>query len=243
MFYFDKVMGKEILKSDFLPNINHFFTTKELLLKTKEEENIEIALQNRKKLTSELNLCKILTPSQRHTSNIEVADINKTEYPDCDGLILKNKRIGIFLNFADCTPIIFYDIKNNFGAISHAGWRGTAQKIGPKTVNILKSKYNSNPKDIVAIIGPCICFDCFETGDEVADQLALTVDDISLYKKTINNKPHLDLKGINKEQLNHAGIEKIDIAPYCTCCDNDKFYSYRKENKTSNRMSAFLSLN
>ena len=243
MFYFDKVLGKEVLKSDFLHGVNHFFTTKELLLKTKEEENIQIANNNRRDLKTEFNLKSIVTPSQRHTANIETADINKDNYPECDGLMLKDKNLGIFLNFADCTPIIFYDVKNKIGAISHAGWRGTAQKIGPKTIDLLKDKFNSKPKNIVALIGPCICFDCFETGEEVVEQLALTVDDISPYKKIINNKSHLDLKGINEEQLKNAGVEKIDIAPYCTCCNNDRFYSHRHENKTTNRMSAFLSLN
>ena len=40
--------------------------------------------------------------------------------------------MAIFLNFADCTPVILYDKKQNIGAIAHAGWRGTAQKLHRK---------------------------------------------------------------------------------------------------------------
>ena len=243
MFYFDKIDGKTVLKSDLLNGVNHFFTTKELLLKTKEENNIEIALKNRERLKKIYNLENVITPCQRHTSNIETADIKKDDYPNCDGLILKDKNLGIFLNFADCTPLIFYDFKNNIGAISHAGWRGTAQKIGPKTVQVMKNKFNSNVSDIISLIGPCICFDCFETGDEVVEKLAKTIKEPSKYLKEKNGKNFADLKGINKAQLEEAGVFKIDIAPYCTCCNNDKFYSYRAENKTTNRISAFICLN
>ena len=243
MFYFDKIDGKTVLKSDLLDGVNHFFTTKELLLKTKEENNIEAALKNREKLKKIYNLKNIITPSQRHTSNVEMANIEKSDYPDCDGLILKDKDFGIFLNFADCTPLIFYDDKNKIGAISHAGWRGTVQKIGPKTVQIMKEKFNSKPSDIIALIGPCICFDCFETGDEVVEKLAKTIKEPLQFVKEKNGKSYADLKGINKAQLNEIGVLKIDVAPYCTCCDNDKFYSYRAENKTTNRISAFMCLN
>lgn len=243
MFYFDKIEGKTVLKSDFLNEINHFFTTKELLLKTKEEKNVSQSLKNREFLKNKFKLKKMITPSQRHTDNIKIASLNCDDYDNCDGLILKEKELGIFLNFADCTPLLFYDERNNTGAISHAGWRGTAQKIGPKTVEIMKNEFNSNPKNIIVLIGPCICFECFETGDEVIEELSETVSEPDKFIKKKNNKYYADLKGINKAQLNECGVLKIDVAPYCTCCNNDTFYSYRMENKTTNRMSAFLSLN
>ena len=52
----------------------------------------------------------------------------------------------------------------------------------------------------------------------------------------------VDLKGINARQLQEVGVEKIDICPYCTSCNNDLFFSYRKENKTTNRHSAVIKL-
>ena len=39
--------------------------------------------------------------------------------------------------------------------------------------------------------------------------------------------------------LVHAiGVKDVDICPYCTVCNNDLFYSYRKENGTKNRHHA-----
>ena len=54
----------------------------------------------------------------------------------------------------------------------------------------------------------------------------------------------IDLKGINKQQLIESGVKptNIDICPYCTVCDNNLFFSYRKENATTNRHSAVIKL-
>lgn len=235
MFYFDKVLDKTVLKSDKMP-VKHFFTTRELILKTKDD--IELSLKNREELKKEFNLKYLVHPHQRHTQNIEIVEPNK-EYEETDALILKTKDTGIFLNFADCTPVILYDRVQNVAAISHAGWRGTVQKIAPKTV----LKMNSNPKDIIALVGPCICFNCFETSEEIMNSLIDTVSDKKGCYKAMDGKFYADLKEINKRQLLEIGVSDIDVTEYCTFCDNDKFFSYRKENKTTNRMSAFICLN
>ncbi len=243
MFYFDQIQGKKVLKSDFLPNVNHFFTTKEFILKTKEEDLKRKVEENINILQKEFNLSKIIHPSQTHSTNIEIASNEKENYPEVDALILNKKEIGIFLNFADCTPVILFDTKNNIGAIAHAGWRGTAGEISKKTVKFMIENFNTNPKNLTALIGPAICHKCFETGKEVVEELSKTVLVPEKFIEYKNEKYYANLKEINKAHLEDMGVEKIDIAPFCTCCDNDKFYSYRKENKTTNRISAFLTLN
>ncbi len=114
MFYFEKFNGRRILRSDLLQGVNAFFTTRE-------------------GFAPEGLASRVISPNQTHSSNVEIVD-ERIEYPDTDGLILTNKNDAVFLRFADCTPLIFYDTKKKIGAVSHAGWRGTAAKIGPKTV-------------------------------------------------------------------------------------------------------------
>ena len=100
----------------------------------------------------------------------------------------------------------------------------------------MQENYQTKSEDIVALIGPCISFSCFETSNEA----------ISLLSKTIKNKDNAfydnraDLKEINKRQLIEIGVNKIDVCPFCTVLDNDKFFSYRKENKTQKRHSALI---
>ena len=96
----------------------------------------------------------------------------------------------------------------------------------------------SNPNDIIALIGPCIGFDYFETYDEALIQLKNSVKDI----KGLFRGNYADLKGINKRQLEEIGVKTFDIISFCTIKDNDKFFSYRKEDKTKSRHSALVKL-
>ncbi len=234
MFYFDEINGKHILKSDMLPDLKHLFTTRETFIKTKEIELEILADKNKELIRKYLDADEIVSPQQTHSANIEFAEINKTSYPETDALILTNNKQAVFLNFADCTPVILYDKKQHIAAVSHAGWRGTAQKIAPLTIK----KMQSNPQDIIAVIGPAIGKCCYKVGDEVFDQLKSTVSDFEgLYTGN-----RVDLKGINARQLEEMGVGQIDICPYCTCCDNDMFFSYRKEDGTTNRHSAVIKL-
>ena len=59
-----------------------------------------------------------------------------------------------------------------------------------------------------------------------------------------DGKIYVDLKEMNKRQLMEEGIkeENIDVCPYCTSCDNNLFYSYRKEGATTNRHSVIIKL-
>ena len=217
MFYFEEINGYKVLKSDLLKGINHCFTTRGVKLNFLEK--------------------KIISPIQTHSDHIEIID-ERLEYPDTDSLIITQKNIPIALRFADCTPIIFYDTKNKVGAISHAGWRGTVQKIGVKTIKKMQVNFDTKPQNIVAIIGPAIGLCCYEVSEEVKDKLLNSVND----RSGLTEGKKVDLKQINSRQLEEIGVTKIDICPYCTSCNNDLFYSYRKENGTENRHYAMLML-
>jgi copper oxidase (laccase) domain-containing protein len=90
----------------------------------------------------------------------------------------------------------------------------------------------SNPADILAYIGPCISFENFEVGDEVAEQFE--------QKEKRGNRWHVDLKATNAEQLRDVGINQIEISEYCTVGNNELFYSHRKEKGMTGRMLAVI---
>ena len=213
MFYFEEINHYKVLKSDLLNDVNHCFTTRGV--------------------GKDIFGTNVISPIQTHSDNVEFVD-KRLEYPETDGLIVTQKNIPIALRFADCTPLIFYDTKQKMGAVSHAGWRGTVQKIGVKTIQ----KMGSLPKDIVAIIGPAIGLCCYEVSDDVREKLLNTISSTI----GLTEDRNVDLKQINKRQLEEIGVTKIDICPYCTSCNNDLFYSYRKENGTANRHYALLML-
>lgn len=242
MFYFDEIDGKKIMKSDMI-EANHFFTTRETIIKTKEKNFEPLVEENKKSVCKYFHISKenLISPQQTHTSHVEICKINKSDYPDTDGLILTNPKQAIFLNFADCTPVLFYDKVLKIGAISHAGWRGTAGRIAPKTAQKM-IELGSKPENISVAIGAAISMCCYNVGEEVFKKLKATVNDFSGLSEFRNGETFVNLKGINARQLQEFGIKNIDICPYCTSCNNDLFFSYRKENATTNRHSAVLFL-
>lgn len=243
MFYFDEINGKKILKSNMLENVNAFFTTRDFCIFSKENNNSDEIINNRKILTNYLKIKEenLITCVQTHGKNIKIANVG-VDYQDTDSLILTQKNAGIFLNFADCTPVILYDKNKKIGAVAHAGWRGTVEKIGQLTVIKMMKEFSSNPEDIIALIGPCIGQCCFNVGEEVAQKLVNCTNNGQEFCKIQNDIIFVDLKGINKSQLEEIGVRNIDVCPYCTVCNNDDFYSYRKENKTPYRHSAILAI-
>ena len=210
MFYFEDFNGTKIMKSDMLTEVTAYFTTRG-----------EVSFPESK---------RIIHHTQTHSDHVEIVD-ERIDYPDTDGLILTNTEDTVYLKFADCTPLIFYDKENKIGAVSHAGWRGTAAKIGVKTINKMSANFGTKPENIVALIGAAISICCYEVSEEVRDTLLATVENpIGLYEGR-----NVDLKGINAQQLREIGVKNIDVCPYCTSCNNDLFYSYRKENGTKER--------
>ena len=218
MFYFDDFNGYKVLRSDYLNDVNAFFTTRDNIPLFGFESDT-----------------RAITPIQTHSDHIRIVN-EQNEYPDTDGLIINEPNILIYLRFADCTPLMFYDPTHKIGAISHAGWRGTAAKIGVKTVKKMVAEFGTKPSDIVTVIGPAIGRCCYEVSVDVKEKLLSTVTD----QENLSLNRNIDLKRINARQLEEIGVEKIDICPYCTSCNNDLFYSYRKEDGTKERHYAVM---
>ena len=223
MFKETVIEGKTLIYSNLLNGLTHYFTTRDSFLG-----------ENKEFLAKILNISteNFIAPIQTHGSNIKIAEAQSKIIPNTDAVILTEKGFALTLNFADCTPIILYDKAQHIAAGIHAGWRGTAAKIAQKTALKMINELNSKPENIVGAIGPCIGKCCFEVGDEVID---------ALQPYCAHNEKFVDLKETNKRQLEEIDITQIDIAPHCTFCEQDKFFSYRLT-KTQNRHNIILTL-
>lgn len=268
MYRLEFFEGKRVLKSSFLDDfkgVQAFFTTRDLPLKYGEREDLKPQIEANKKL-----ICKgfgisensLIIPEQTHSDNVQTVEIltgdfalqNRPikEYKNTDALISKEKNIAIALNFADCVPLIFYDPDKTIIASAHAGWRGTVAQIGIKTVQKMIDEFGCEAKSIIALIGPAIGKCCFEVGEDVRDLLKQSISPLTLplsHNERGNNSElannafsenQADLKLINKLQLLAIGVEKIDVCEYCTFCQNELFFSYRKENGNTARHSAVI---
>lgn len=232
MFYFDKIEGKKVVRSDLIKEIDCFFTTREFCLYSKTEN----MAANRMVLEKYIGE-KPANNQPVHGVNIEKIYDEKKFYEKTDGLLIEEHG-SAFMNFGDCTPLVFCCDK--VAMISHAGWRGTAQRMAQVSVKKLVDDYGFKPKDIKVLIGPTICKNCYNIGEDVYNELYKTVGNPRGLFDIKNGKIFADLKGINKQQLVECGIDKIDVCPYCTACGDELFYSYRYENQTGYRHSAVV---
>ena len=150
------------------------------------------------------------------------------DYPECDALVTNTPGVALLVFTADCTPILLHDPVTGAVGAAHAGWRGTAQAIGAKTVQAMVDNFGCDPRNIRAAIGPNIGFCCFETDADVPEaMLAAFGEEVQSCIVKQGEKYRLDLKAINAFILRRAGLEHIDISENCTVCEHDRFWSHR----------------
>ena len=145
---------------------------------------------------------------------------------EADALITRQAGLYVGVRTADCLPILLVDPVRRAVAAIHSGWRGTAAGIGAKTIARMSSDFGSRPGDLYAAVGPGIGVCCYEVGPEVAEQFGR------------QGRVHLDLAAEIARQLQIAGIPagQISRGTFCTFCQGDLFWSYRREGEAAGRM-------
>ena len=165
--------------------------------------------------------------------------------PDTDALATNVAGIPIACCYADCAPIFLLDPVKRVVAVAHAGWKGTAAKIGLKTVRKMTEQYDTIPSDCLAGIGPSIGPCCYEVDESVAENFREGFSETNVLTQALQpGKWRLDVRQANLAALLEAGlrIENISLAGICTSCKNDEFFSYRAENEVTGRMSSLIML-
>lgn len=162
-----------------------------------------------------------------------------------DAVITAENDILLEIQIADCTPIFIFDKKNRVISLIHSGWRGTQLRVLEKTLEKMRKNYNTNPKDVIAGIGPSIRKCCYEVKEELRVEFqknysAQEVNSLFLYE---SHRIKLDLIKANMIQLLNFGIDErnIEVSKYCTKCNHHFFFSYRHSQKTGRNL-AFLGM-
>lgn len=197
----------------------------------------------------------IVTTNQTHTTNIRVVSSDDAgkgitrprDYRDIDGLVTNVTGLALASYYADCVPLYILDPINKAIGLSHSGWRGTVNKIGVETINLMEVNYGSNPADMIVCIGPSICADCYEVREDVAAEFKNSfsediIDNILSYKG--NGKYQLNLWEACRKTFIEAGVKpgNINVTDICTCCNKDVLFSHRGSNGRRGNMAAFLML-
>ena len=183
----------------------------------------------------ECGTADMVASRQTHTTNIRLvgaADRGKgimrpTDYENIDGLLTDEPGIVLVTSFADCVPLYFVDTVHRAIGLAHSGWKGTAAGMGARMVEEMKRQFGSRPQELLVAIGPSICADCYEVGEEVAGQFAQYEG--AVRRGRAPGKYQLDLWSVNRQLLLHAGVsrEHIAVTDICTCCNSQYLFSHR----------------
>ena len=256
-------------KLEALPEIRHFFTTREggvstgifrslnlTKMRGDDPENVD---ENFSRISAALGVPKdhfVLT-RQTHTDHIHIVTEEDAGrgltrdygYSDVDGLVTNVPGIALSVFTADCVPILFADPVRRVVGTCHAGWRGTAARIAGKMLGIMKEQYGTDPADVRCVIGPSICRACYEVSSDVAEAFSAALPgheaEIMDEKHVEGEKKYqLDLHLSNRIILEEAGVkaEHIDVTDICTQCNPELLWSHRATHGQRGLQAGFIVL-
>jgi YfiH family protein len=237
-----------------IPSLHHAVTTRDGGVSTGEYEALNLAYHvgdeahrvtaNRQALADELgfDLHSLVAAQQVHGDKIQFFNAASRGQGACswddaiaetDALATKESGIPLLILVADCAPILLVDPENHALAVVHAGWRGALARIASQTIGAMQSRFGTRPDAILAGIGPCLSVPNLEIGFEVAEQVS-AVDARAIISGW--EKPHLDLGGLIRRDLQNSGVlpQNIELMPFCTKTD-ERFFSHRGQNGHAGR--------
>ena len=213
-----------------------------VLTKGTDIEAKDVTLEYRRKKEDEffkyinIDINKSIFMHQIHQVNIVKMDENNINMyggrekvvENTDALITNLKNVPLVVQTADCAPVIVYcDKTKSIGAI-HSSWKGTRDKIVPKTIELMIKEYNADPSKMYVYIAPYIALKNYEVGEEVA---------VHFNNKTmINDRWHFDNGLEIRDQIINLGVleDNIEISSLNTY--DKEFYSYRRDGVQIGRM-------
>jgi YfiH family protein len=167
------------------------------------------------------------------------------ERPEGDAIVSDEPGLALAVMVADCNPILIADPKRGAAAAVHAGWRGTCARIAATAIEVMRREFGSDPRDLVAAIGPSVGPDDYEVGDTLIDAFASAGHpngDIDRWFVRSREQLRLDLWTANRDQLVGAGLrsDTIYLCGLSTVSHPDILHSYRVAGAAAGRMAGII---
>ena len=168
-----------------------------------------------------------------------VAEANGRNLPVADGIVTARPGVAAAVVTADCLPILLWAEGGAVGAV-HAGWRGLLSGVIRNAVETMTQRFAAEPGRMLAAIGPAICAEHFEVGQEVAKAFR----EAGLGEAVADRKPrpHVDLRRATVLELQRCGVDagRIEVIDRCTCCHAEEFHSYRRDGNAAGRQVSMI---
>ena len=170
---FLKYWNFSMIKSDLLNSleyVNHGFFGRDCNIASYQSENDR--KESYDTIANALDLgdmASIKVVNQIHSDKIiNVIDSDQNTVQPADGLFSNLSNIGLGVKGADCPSVLFAAKTKKYICAVHAGWRGAFAGIHINAVQSFKEN-GVDPKDIIAVIGPCITQKSYEVDQGFLD--------------------------------------------------------------------------
>ena len=163
---------------------------------------------------------------QTHSDMVIDADVENLSFQG-DASVTRMPRRVLAVIVADCLPILVTSNGGEVVAVIHAGWRGLSNGIIKATVDCMAGK------GLLAWLGPAIGPCHYEVGTDVKDLF----DEPFFTSK--GDRWLMDLFAVARRQLTEAGVDRVFGGGQCTYCEEEKWFSYRREGVTG-RMAGLI---
>ncbi len=205
-------------------------------LATYVDDDPEAVASNVSELIDELDLPE--SPTWLHqvhgTNVVRIEDCKNT--PDADaGFTKKPHKICAVLT-ADCLPLLLCNQDGTEVAAIHAGWKGLLAGVIDAGINAL----DTPPDDLLVWMGPALCPEHFEVGNEVRADFINKHPDNNLGFIRQQGRWHLDFYRLAIMNLHRCGITHIYGGDHCTFTEDKQFFSYRRDNGVTGRMASLI---
>jgi hypothetical protein len=163
---------------------------------------------------------------QVHGTRVLDLDLDREHTSVADGSVTAAPGVVCAVLTADCLPVLFSRADGRRVGVAHAGWRGLSNGVLPAAVAALRS----DPKDLVAWLGPAIGQNAYEVGADVRD--AFVARDPAANRRFAPNQRgrwQADLYGLARDALAAAGVQSVHGGGFCTYTDAERFFSHRRE--------------
>lgn len=131
-------------------------------------------------------------------------------YPrlEADAEVTTQSGIALGMFAADCLPVLLADPQAGVIAAAHCGRKGLQRGVIGSAVDLMIAK-GAKPERIVATLGPCICGDCYEVGDQIADEFDAQFP--GTFTLTRFGGPGIDIAKAALQELAKAGIPRDNV--------------------------------
>lgn len=168
-----------------------------------------------------------------HKGDLFTGDISGRDSVRADGLVSDGRGLSASMFTADCAPLVLIDKVSGAWAFIHVNWYGAISGQAGRTAEEMVNKFETKPENIVGVIGPTICADCYvQRGWRgLMKRMICYLSGQSKLVKKVSEGVGLDLRLGITSSLAEAGVKinQIEDLNICTC--HDYWPSHLREGK------------